>query len=260
MGGGDLVPLLAGLPDWAFAFVLVLSRVGAAVMLMPGLGEAEPPAMLRAGLAFALTMLLLPLVQPLLPTTPVDVWHGAGMVVAELLDGLFLGWLARLVALALPMAGQFISYMLGLSSVLTPDTVFNAQGTVMSRAFGLVAPVILLGSGLYAVPLSALAGSYQVLPPGVLLPSGDTAETVIRAVGASFGLALRLASPFLLASVVWQVGLGLLARLVPRLQVFFVAQPAQILGGLLLLTALCIGLLDSWTEAARVALASLPGL
>ena len=259
MGAAD-AELLASLPAWAFAFVLVLSRAGAAVMVMPGLGEAEPPAMVRAGLAVALTVLLLPLVQPLLPAGPEDLWRGAGMVVAELLDGLFLGWLARLVALALPIAGQLISYMLGLSSVLQQDAVFNAQGTVLSRLFGLAAPVILLGSGLYAVPLSALAGSYQVLPPGALLPSGDTAEMVVRAVGQSFGLALRLASPFLLASVVWQVALGLLARLVPRLQVYFVAQPAQILGGLLLLTALCVGMLDSWSEAARAAFAFLPGL
>lgn len=252
--------ILAALPGWAFAFVLVLARVGAAVMLMPGLGEAEPPAMLRAGLALALTALLLPVVQPLLPAAPDDLWHAAGMIVAELLAGLFLGWLARLVALALPMAGQIIAYMLGLASVLQQDQVFNAQGTVLSRLFGLAAPVILLGGGLYALPLSALAGSYQVLLPGTLLPAGDTAEMVVRAVGGSFGLALRLAAPFVLASVIWQVGLGLLARLVPQLQVFFVAQPAQILGGLLLLAALSVGMLDSWGEAARGAFALLPGL
>jgi len=252
--------ILAALPGWAFAFVLVLARVGAAVMLMPGLGEAEPPAMLRAGLALALTALLLPVLQPLLPAAPGDLWQAAGMIVAELLAGLFLGWLARLVALALPMAGQIIAYMLGLASVLQQDQVFNAQGTVLSRLFGLAAPVILLGGGLYALPLSALAGSYQVLPPGTLLPAGDTVEMVVRAVGGSFGLALRLAAPFVLASVIWQVGLGLLARLVPQLQVFFVAQPAQILGGLLLLAALSVGMLDSWGEAARGAFALLPGL
>ena len=252
--------ILAALPGWAFAFVLVLARVGAAVMLMPGLGEAEPPAMLRAGLALALTALLLPVVQPLLPAGPADLWHAAGMIVAELLAGLFLGWLARLVALALPMAGQIIAYMLGLASVLQQDQVFNAQGTVLSRLFGLAAPVILLGGGLYALPLSALAGSYQVLAPGTLLPAGDTVEMAVRAVSGSFGIALRLAAPFVLASVIWQVGLGLLARLVPQFQVFFVAQPAQILGGLLLLAALSIGMLDTWGEAARGAFALLPGL
>jgi flagellar biosynthesis protein FliR len=252
--------ILAALPGWAFAFVLVLARVGAAVMLMPGLGEAEPPAVVRAGLAVALTALLLPVVQPMLPTGAADVFQAAGMVVAELLAGLFLGWLARLVALALPMAGQIIAYMLGLASVLQQDQVFNAQGTVLSRLFGLAAPVILLGGGLYALPLSALANSYQVLGPGAVLPAGDTVEMVLRAVGGSFGLALRLAAPFVLASVVWQMGLGLLARLVPQFQVFFVAQPAQILGGLLLLAALSIGMLDSWGEAARGAFALLPGL
>ena len=182
------------------------------------------------------------------------------MVVAELLAGLFLGWLARLVALALPMAGQIIAYMLGLASVLQQDQVFNSQGTVLSRLFGLAAPVILLGGGLYALPLSALAGSYQVLAPGAVLPPGDTVEMTLRAVSGSFGLALRLAAPFMLASIVWQIGLGLMARLVPQFQVYFVAQPAQILGGLLLLAALSISMLDSWSEAARAAFALLPGI
>jgi flagellar biosynthesis protein FliR len=258
MQAGD-AQILAALPDWAFAFVLVLSRVSAAVMLMPGLGEAEPPMVVRAGLAFTITALLLPVVQPMLPTGASDPLHAAGMVVAELLAGLFLGWLARLVALALPIAGQIIAYMIGLASVLQQDQVF-VQGTVLSRLFGLAAPVILLGGGLYALPISALANSYQVLGPGAVLPPGDTVEMVLRAVSASFGLGLRLAAPFVLASVIWQMGLGLVARLVPRFQIYIVAQPAQILGGLLLLAALSIGMLDTWTEAARSALSSLPGL
>ncbi len=259
MSGAD-AQFLAALPVWAFGFGLVLARVGAAVMLMPGLGEAEPPAMLRAGLALAITILLLPLVQPLLPSAPQDVWAAAGMVAAELLAGLFLGWLARLVALSLPIAGQVISYMIGLSNVLQPDATFGAEGTAVSRLFGLVAPVILLGGGLYALPLSALANSYDVLKPGVILPSGDTAATVVAAVAHSFGLALRLASPFVFASMLWQVACGLIARMVPHVQVYSVAQPAQILGGLALLAAIGVGMLDSWSEAARSALSMLPGL
>lgn len=257
---GDDQALLAALPGWAFAFVLVLSRAGAAVMLLPGFGESEPPAMLRAGFAVALTMLLLPVVQPVLPAMPADAWRLAGIVLTELLAGGLLGFLARLVALALPIAGQFVSSLVGLSNVLQPDAVFGGQATALTRLFGLAAPVLFLGTGLYALPLSALAGSYGAIPPGTLLSAGDATESVVRAVGASFALALRLAAPFVLAGLAWQVALGLLARLVPNLQVFFVAQPGQILGGLLLLALVAAGVLGAWTDAAHTALASLPGL
>ena len=250
---------LARLPQLAGAFVLVLARVGAACMLLPGIGEAELPAMIRAGFALALTVLLLPVVAPDLPPPPPDVWHALALLAAELAAGLFLGWLARLVLLALPIAGQLLALLTGQASVLQPDTLLGSQGAALGRLFALAGPVLLLASGLYALPLQALAGSYGVLPPGTLLPGGDSAATAVAAVGACFGLALRLAAPFLLAGIVWQVTLAALARLARQLPVFFLAAPAQLLGGLLLLALLGGTLLAVWGEAARAGFALLPG-
>ena len=251
---------LAALPEWAFAFVLVLARIGCAVMLMPGLGEAEMPAMVRAGLVLAITLLLLPGVHALMPTPPDGFAPIAGMVAAEVAAGLWFGWLARLIVQALPVAGQFISYLLGLSNVLQQDAEFGSQATALGRLLSLAAPVVVLASGLYVPVLAALDGSYQLIAPGTLLPVGDAAQTGIGAVAASFALALQLAAPFVLASVVWQVATGLMARLVPRLQIYFVAMPAQILGGLALLSVLIPVLLSTWQEAVRSAYALLPGV
>ncbi len=83
-------------------------------------------------------------------------------------------------------------------------------------------------------------------------------EMVVRAVGAHFALALNLAAPFLLAGMVWQIGLGLLARLVPQLQVYFAALPGQVLGGLFLLAALSAALSQVWMQAAAESFAVLP--
>ncbi len=256
---------LAALPDWAFAFVLVLARVGAAITLLPGLGEAEPPAMLRAGFALGLTILLVPVIAPLMPPTPfgavpAGVAQAAGMVTAEVATGLWLGWLARMLVMALPLAGQMASYMLGLSSVLTQDPESGGQTTALSRLFALAAPVIVLSSGLYALPIMALAGSYRLIPPGALIPAGAGVEAAVHAVTQSFAIALRLASPLVLASIVWHVATGLLARAAPRIQVYFLASPAQILGGLALLAALLATLLSAWEEAARSGFMDLPGL
>ena len=251
---------LQSLPGLAFAFVLVLGRVGSAMMLLPGLGEAELPMMVRAGLALCVSLLLLPGIAPMVGTAPADWMAMAGMVLAEVATGLWLGWLARMVVLALPVAGQLISYMLGLSSVLQTDPVLGAQSTALGRMLALAAPVVVLASGLYAPVLAALGGSYNLVAPGALVPAGDLTETALGAAAQGFTLALRLAAPFLLASVVWQISLGVMARLVPRLQVYFVALPAQILGGLAMAAALISMLLGSWQAAVRDVYAGLPGL
>lgn len=252
--------LLANLPAWSFAFVLLLARVGGAMALLPGIGDSLVPSTIRAGLALAITLVLLPVIAPLVPLTPEPGLQAGGMIAAELVTGLWLGWLARLLTLALPIAAQFVAYMLGVATVLQPSNELGAQSSALSHLFELAVPLVLLTSGLYTLPLSALAGSYRLIPPGALLPAGDSVALSVRALGTMFALALRLAAPFVLASIVWHVAIGLLARLVPRLQVYFVAMPGQILGGLLLLAALSAAMLSAFLDAVRDSLSGLPGL
>ena len=256
----DDAALLEALPGFAFAFVLVLARTSMTVMLMPGLGEADPPPTIRAGIALAITVLLLPIIAPLVPAVPDSGMASAGMVTAELCVGALLGWLARLPVLALTMAGSVVSYMVGLSNVVQTDPALGGQSAAMARLFGLVAPVLVLSTGLYALPLSALAGSYDLVAPGTLLPAGPLADTIATGVSFSVGLAIRLSAPFLLIGTVFQVGLGLLARLVPQLQPYGAAVPGQILGGLALLAILALPMLTYWTDAVRSAWSVLPGL
>lgn len=248
--------MLVQLPAWGFSFLLVLSRCGMTVALLPGFGEAETPAILRVGFALALTILVLPAVGVVATASP---WHTAGMVCAELLTGGMLGGLARVIALALPMAGQIISFMLGLSSIVQPDPVLGQSSAVM-RLFSIVAPVLVLSTGLWTLPVAALAASYGLTPAGAMLPVADGMQAMIATVAASFALAVRLAAPLIFASVVWQVAMGMIGRLVPHLQIYFAAIPGQILGGLALLAILGGGMLESWSGAVRQSFTWLPGL
>lgn len=257
---GEDAALLAALPGWAWAFMLVLARVGSAVMLLPGFGEAEVPMPVRAALATALTLVMLPVVAPHLPPAPADGLRALLAVAAEVIAGLWLGWLARLLVLALPMAAQIAAGMIGLANVLQPDPALGPQSSALARLFALAAPVAIMAAGLHALPLAALEGSYHVIPAGLALPGGDAAQAVVQAVGTSFALALRLAAPFVVAAIVWNVALGLLAKLVPQLQIYFAAMPAQILGGILLVGLLSAAVLSAWLGELRSGFAALPGL
>ena len=224
--------------------------------LLPGLGEVEAPAMLRLGLAMALAALILPGVGQI---STVDGWHTAAMVLAELAYGGWLGGLARLFTLALPMAGQIISFMFGLSSVVQPDPALG-QSSALMRLFSVVAPLLVLNTGLWAYPVAALSASYSIAPPGTMLPISDGVQAVTAAIAGSLALAMQLAAPFVFASIIWQLALGLFSRMVPHLQVYYAAMPAQIVGGLLLLGLLSTGLMTQWVDATRLGFSTLPGL
>lgn len=251
--------LLASLPELAFQAALLMARLGAAAMLLPGTGEQDVPATIRLGLALALVVLLLPVLRPVLPAPPDDAARAVLLVGGEVLVGLWIGGLARLVVLGFVMAGQMIALLTGLASALVPDPLGGQQATAPARAFTLLAAVVLLSSGLYALPLGALAQSYDVLPPGVAWPSGAAAAAMAAAVGQSLDLALRLAAPFVLGAVMLNLSLGLLARLAPQVQVYFVAMPGQVLAGLVLLAVLLGPLLRLFGDEAARLFSALPG-
>ncbi|WP_241671038.1 flagellar biosynthetic protein FliR [Dankookia rubra] len=252
--------MIEPLPDVIFQAVLVLARIGGAVMLLPGLGAPEVPGTIRLALVLALTALVLPLVQTGLPPLPAELPEMLRLLALETVTGLWLGLLARLIELALAQAGQVMALMVGLASPLQADPVIGAQGTALSRLFGLAATVLVLATGLYALPLRALAESYATLPVGAAAAVVGQAAAVAQAVADSLSLALRLAAPLVLASILGQFALGLLARLAPQVPVFMVAASGQILAGLLLAALLLPILLGAWITAARDSFLALPGL
>ena len=249
----------AGLLVWAPAFVLVLARVGAAMALLPGLGEAVAPAVVRIGLALSITILLLPDILPMMPSVPAAGLSMGLMVAGEVITGLWFGWIARMIALALPVCAQFIGYLIGLSSVLQPDPELGAQSGALGKLFEMAAPVLLLASGLYRLPVVALHGLFELIPPGHMLPVSDGTEFVVRAVSTGFSLALQLASPFVVVGIVWHVAMGLVSRVASRMQIYFMSMPGQILAGLALLMITGSAIILAWQEGAQAYFIALPG-
>ena len=250
--------MLEQLPSLAFHFMLLVARIGGALLLLPGLGEQDVPPSIRLALLLALVALLLPSLAPVLPALPEAAPALLRLILLETAIGLWLGLLARLVALALGQAGQVIALMVGLASPLQTDPILGAQSTASGRLFSLLAATLVLSTGLYALPLRALAESYTVLPPGGSLAFGRSAESVAQAVADSMALALRLAAPLVLAAVLGNFALGLLARVAPQVQVFTIAAPGQIIAGLLLLGLLLPAIIAVWLASAGEALL-LPG-
>ena len=250
----------AELLRWSMGFLLLLARVGAAMVMLPGIAETAIPPPVRIGLTLAICLLLFPSLQPLMPPIPEAGLLFASMIAAEAFAGLWFGWIAKVVAQTLTIAMQYAALLLGLSSVLQPDAELGPQTSALARMAEIATPLIILTSGLYRVILSALGDFYVLVPPGAGLPAGDSATAVVTAAAQALILSMRLASPFLVAAIVWNVTSGLVARLVPRLQIYNAAMPAQILGGLFLLSALSGTVLAAWQAAIADELSNLPFL
>lgn len=248
--------LLAAVPQ----FALVFARVCAALIFLPGLGEAAAPVTVRVGLSVAFSLLL----APILPPVPEAVQDGSPLaltiLVKEVVTGLWFGWMVRLSALALSAAGQFVGLLMGLSNVLQQDAELGAQSNVLGALFSLSAPLLFLVTRLYELPLQALAGLFELVPVGALLPAADTAEAAIAAVGASFALAVQVASPFVLMAIAWYFIVGQIARVAHRMQVYFMSLPGQILAGLVLLAATAHLIIGAWQRGAEEQLRGLAGL
>ena len=225
------------LPGIAAAFLLTFARVGTLVMLMPGVGEQLVSPRLRLAFALLLSLLLFPTVRPLLPTLNGAI-AGPGLIallIGELLIGLMLGLTVRMVLAALQTAGMIISQQLGLSYAMTVDPMQGGQQAAIGNFLALLGVTLIMASDLHHIALEAIGRSYVLLPPDGVPGMGEAATLALKAIGRGFGLGVQISAPFIAFGILFNVGLGVLARLMPQMQVFFVAVPASVLIGMLVL-------------------------
>lgn len=245
-----------GLPDQIFHFFLVLARIGAIFAVAPALGEAQIPMRIRAALALAVSLLLLPVLTANLPALPADLGVLAWFILHESLIGLMLAGAARLILSALHVAGTVVAFQAGLAFTQQFDPTQGTQSAVTASFMTFLGITLIFATDLHHLVIAAVFGSYDLLPVGGPLPTGDFADLVTRLVAISFTLGLKLAAPFLVFGIVFNLGMGLLARVMPQLPVFFVALPANILLSfvilLIVLPAMMLVFMDAFADAIRM--------
>ncbi len=225
------------IPAQIFAFMLVFARIGGMVMLMPAFGEMAVPPWVRLGLTAAISAVLFPLVAAKLPAMPVMAPGLAVAVGTEAMIGLFVGGMARLLLGALHVGGTVIAFQTGLAAAQGFDPVQQSQSAIVATFMTLIGVNLIFATNLHHLLLQAMLDSYSIFAPGNLPPVAQFSELAITTTSKSFVLGLQIASPFLVFGLIFNVGLGLIARLMPQLQVFFIAAPAQILLGFTIFAA-----------------------
>lgn len=223
------------LPALAAAFLLIFSRIGTMVMLLPGLGELSVPVRVRLTIALVLTAILLPLHRQ---AYQLDL-GAAGPVLAtllqEILIGAVLGLTARMTLAALQVAGSVIAQQMGLGFVTAIDPTQGEQAVIVGNFLTVLGITLIFVTDLHHLVIAALNDSYVLFRPGEAPLLGDVAALFTQTVSAAFRVGVQLSAPFLVFGLLFNLGLGVLSRLMPQMQVFFVGVPLSILLGFLIL-------------------------
>ena len=234
------------LPDIAVIFMLAFGRLGSLCMLMPGTGESGIPQRVRLSLALLLTLMFYPAVAGYYPTGLAN--NVPKLVVylgAEIAVGIFLGLVGRIVLSAGQVAGTIIANQLGLGFAMTVDPSQGQQGVIFGNFLSMLAMTMIFVTDLHHLSVAALGSSFTLFRPGEWMPVGDFAQVAVKLVADSFRIGLQVSAPFLAFGLVFNLGLGVLAKLMPQLQIFFIATPLSIGGGMVLF-ALLISTIMLW--------------
>jgi flagellar biosynthesis protein FliR len=218
-----------------FHFLLVFARLSVVFLLLPGISAVYVPMRIRLVLAVLVTVLVLPLVAPLLPAQPESPAELIWLIVSESLIGGFMGALIQIIMAALELAAFMISNAVGITNALIDDPVTEEQTSIITGFLALIAVALIFITGVHHFILQAMVDSYTLLRPAQPLFTGDMLQLGARLLDQAFAMGLRLAAPFVVYELVFQVTSGVLARLSPQLNVFFVAIPGKIILGIAVL-------------------------
>lgn len=218
-----------------FAFLIVFARIGAALMVMPGISDVTVPTQVRLYFALAFSFVLVPVLQPYLITPPADPLAFGLLVIKELITGIFIGLMSQIMMNAINLAGVFVAHATSLSSAFTFNPQMASQTTVINGFLSFLTITLIFVSDMHHFLFMGLIDSYRLFPVSESLIYGDMTVTLAQGIGFALRIGLMVAAPFIVVSFGIFIAMGLVARLVPQIQVFIMSVPVQVLTGLVLL-------------------------
>ena len=246
------------LPALAAAFLLTFARVGTMVMVLPGIGEQSMPARVRLTIALVLTAVLVPAHEKAYTVDLTAFGPVMLMAVQEIIIGAVLGLTARLAISALQVAGTVVAQQLGLGFVTAVDpTNHNEQGALVGNFLTVLGITLVFATNMHYLVIAALNDSYTIFHPGQMPLVGDVAQHFTQVIAAAFRIGVQLSAPFLVFGLLFNLGLGVLSRLMPQMQVFFIGLPLSIMLGLLLLLLVIGAMMGTFVDYLQGVLGSL---
>ncbi len=214
-------------------FFWALLRVSVIAFMLPFFGARGLPTLWKIGFAMVLTIAMLPSIpKTTLPQTP----GGFVIVVAsEVLIGFCLVLGVKFILASVQLAGQFMGFQMGFNMASIMDPQSGGQSSVMSQFLYLVTVLVFFSVNGHHAFIRALAYSFKVIPPEGFTGSSALFLSLTRVSAEMFVIALKISAPILIALFLVNLGLGIVARTVPQVNILMVGFPINIGLGLILL-------------------------
>lgn len=229
-----------------YAFMLTFVRIGTAVMIMPGIGDSFVSERVRLLVALAMSFVLLPISSQYIPTPIPGAVGLLTYVFGEAVIGLFFGTVARIFMMATDTAGMVISISSGLGNAQVFNPSLATQGSLIGALMSITGVVVLFATNMHHLIISAIIDSYNSFPVTGFVDTASMAELIAKTVSASFAIGVKMAIPFIVLTLLIYVGMGVLSRIMPQVQVFLIALPLQILLSIILLALTLMAIFAYW--------------
>lgn len=240
--------LVLSLQGYFWVTVLVVLRLGAMLFVLPVFGERSVPRRVKLGLLVAFAMIVAPAVAPQVGPAPEALVSQVFAGGAEVVTGLFFGLTLRLFIFALQVAGTIAAQSTSLSQIFGASAGVDPMPAIGNTlVVGGLALAALLDLHVRLAEFMILG--FQLVEPGQWPSPATVAEAGVAEVSRCFALAFTLAAPFVVASLIYNITLGVINRAMPQLMVAFVGAPAITAGGLALMALSAALLLDIWQTA-----------
>ena len=244
-----MVNLLPLIQDYIPLFAIILVRVGGILAAMPAIGTRSVPLQVRIGLVVGLTIILFPVVSEQLRPLTVSFPQILPLMFTEFMVGMVLGFAIRFVMSAFEIAGELIGVQMGINLMSTLDPVAAAgQTPVVGQFMGLLTMLVFFAIDGHHLMFEALVASFHLVPPLHVHLTGFLVESVLKLGIGMVVLALKVGAPVMTALFIVTLGMGILGRSIPQLNVMLNNVPVTIGIGLLVL-GLSLPLVGSIAES-----------
>ena len=244
----ELLPLLPFSQLVLWTGFVVFVRVSAVMAVLPAFGDQPVPMRVRLALALMFTFIVAPAAAPTIRSVPETLLQATALLLPEALAGLFFGIFLRFFMLALQIAGSIAAQSTSLSQIFGGTTGVDPQPAI-GHVLVVAGTALAALTGLHVQAAAYMIQSYTMVPYGLGLQADQVIQIGIEEVTRTFALGFTLAAPFLIASLIINVILGVINRAMPQLMVSFVGAPAITAGGLLLLLLTAPVILSTWMLA-----------
>ena len=232
------------------ALFAAFCRIGGCIMVLPGFSTARLPTTIRVMIAVVVTIALLPvmwdLIYPRIRGTTPDYML---LCVFETLIGVVLGMIARFYALGLQFLGTVITMMVGLNTPPAGDILEDTSEGQLTNVLTFAGLMVLFMLDFHHQVFIAIADTYRTLPPGTVFDPQKALVSLTDTLTATFYVMLRLASPFILFNVLFNMAIGFINKLAPIVPVYFISAPYLVMGGTILLYLSVAAMLSLYADA-----------